>query len=53
MAFRCDPSTGAPIPIFGEGGGVAEAERLQVPLLGRVPIEIAARLQAATRAFRS
>lgn len=44
MAFFPDPSTGAPIPIFGEGGGVAEAERLQVPLLGRVPIEIAVRL---------
>jgi len=44
MAFFPDPSTGAPIPIFGEGGGVAEAERLGVPLLGRVPIEIAVRL---------
>ncbi|UAL12046.1 Mrp/NBP35 family ATP-binding protein [Caulobacter segnis] len=44
MAFFADPSTGAPIPIFGEGGGVAEAERLKVPLLGRVPIEIAVRL---------
>jgi ATP-binding protein involved in chromosome partitioning len=44
MAFFPDPSTGAPIPIFGEGGGVAEAERLGVPLLGRVPIEIAVRV---------
>jgi ATP-binding protein involved in chromosome partitioning len=44
MAFFADPSTGAPIPIFGEGGGVAEAERLGVPLLGRAPIEIAVRL---------
>ena len=44
MAFFADPSTGAPIPIFGEGGGVAEAERLGTPLLGRVPIEIAVRL---------
>ena len=44
MAFFPDPATGAPIPIFGEGGGVAEAERLQVPVLGRVPIEIAVRL---------
>jgi ATP-binding protein involved in chromosome partitioning len=44
MAFFPDPSTGAPIPIFGEGGGVAEAARLNVPLLGRVPIEIAVRL---------
>jgi ATP-binding protein involved in chromosome partitioning len=44
MAFFPDPSTGAPIPIFGEGGGVAEAERLKTPLLGRVPIEIAVRI---------
>ncbi len=44
MAFFADPSTGAPIPIFGEGGGVAEAERLKVRLLGQVPIEIAVRL---------
>ncbi|HJV43779.1 Mrp/NBP35 family ATP-binding protein [Caulobacter sp.] len=44
MAFFADPSTGAPIPIFGEGGGVAEAERLKVPLLGAVPIEIAVRV---------
>lgn len=44
MAFFADPSTGAPIPIFGEGGGVAEAERLKVPLLGRVPIEMGVRI---------
>ena len=44
MAFFADPATGAPIPIFGEGGGVAEAERLKVPVLGQVPIEIAVRL---------
>ena len=44
MAFFADPSTGEPIPIFGEGGGVAEAARLKVPLLGRVPIEIAVRV---------
>ncbi|WP_269716195.1 Mrp/NBP35 family ATP-binding protein [Caulobacter sp. NIBR2454] len=43
MAFFADPSTGAPIPIFGTGGGQAEADRLGVPLLGQVPIEIALR----------
>jgi ATP-binding protein involved in chromosome partitioning len=35
MAFFADPSTGAPIPIFGSGGGVAEAKTLGVPVLAR------------------
>ena len=43
MAFFADPATGAPIPIFGVGGGVAEAEALGVPVLAQVPIEIAVR----------
>ncbi|HEY8616954.1 Mrp/NBP35 family ATP-binding protein [Phenylobacterium sp.] len=43
MAFFPDPATGARIPIFGEGGGKAEAERLGVPLLAEVPIDIALR----------
>jgi ATP-binding protein involved in chromosome partitioning len=43
MAFFADPATGAPIPIFGEGGGKAEAERLGVPLLAQIPIEVALR----------
>jgi ATP-binding protein involved in chromosome partitioning len=43
MAFFADPATGAPIPIFGAGGGVAEAEALGVPVLAQVPIEIAVR----------
>jgi ATP-binding protein involved in chromosome partitioning len=43
MAYFPDPSTGARIPIFGEGGGKAEAERLGVPLLAEVPIDIALR----------
>jgi ATP-binding protein involved in chromosome partitioning len=34
---------GARIAIFGEGGGVAEAQKLGVPLLGQVPIEVALR----------
>jgi ATP-binding protein involved in chromosome partitioning len=29
--------------LFGEGGGVREAETLNVPLLGRIPIDIATR----------
>ncbi|WP_374472986.1 P-loop NTPase [Phenylobacterium sp.] len=43
MAFFPDPTTGARIPIFGEGGAKAEAERLGVPLLAEVPIDIALR----------
>ena len=43
MAFFADPATGAPIPIFGSGGGKAEAARLGVPLLAEVPIELAVR----------
>ena len=39
MAYFADPATGARIPIFGEGGAAAEAERLGVPLLGQVPLE--------------
>ena len=43
MAFFADPATGAPIPIFGSGGGVEEAKTLGVPVLAQVPIEIAVR----------
>jgi ATP-binding protein involved in chromosome partitioning len=42
MAFYQD-ATGARIPIFGEGGAAAEAQRLGVPLLGQIPIEVALR----------
>ena len=43
MAFFPDPTTGAPIPIFGQGGARAEAIRLGVPFLGEVPIDIGLR----------
>jgi ATP-binding protein involved in chromosome partitioning len=43
MAWFADPSTGAHIPIFGQGGARAEADRLQVPFLGEIPIDIALR----------
>jgi ATP-binding protein involved in chromosome partitioning len=43
MAWFADPATGAKIPIFGAGGGVAEARKLGAPLLGQVPIEVALR----------
>lgn len=43
MAYFADPATGVPIPIFGQGGGATEAERLGVPLLGQIPIDVALR----------
>jgi len=42
MAYFAD-SSGARIPIFGSGGARAEAERLKVPLLAEIPIEVALR----------
>ncbi len=39
--FECDHGTR--YPIFGEGGGAREAEKLKVPLLGQIPIEITTR----------
>jgi ATP-binding protein involved in chromosome partitioning len=43
MSFFLCPSDGKRYDIFGSGGGQREAERLKVPLLGRVPIDIATR----------
>ena len=43
MAYFADPHTGTKIPIFGHGGARAEAERMGVPFLGEVPIEMALR----------
>jgi len=40
--FVC-PSDGVRYDIFGSGGGQREADRLGVPLLGEVPIDIATR----------
>ncbi|MFC4993656.1 P-loop NTPase [Rubritalea tangerina] len=39
--FECD--NGVKYPIFGEGGGAKEAQRLKVPLLGQIPIDITTR----------
>ncbi len=41
--FECDH--GVRYPIFGEGGGVREAEKLNIPLLGQIPINIPTREQ--------
>jgi ATP-binding protein involved in chromosome partitioning len=43
MAWFADPSTGRPIPIFGQGGARQEAANLGVPLLAEIPIEVALR----------
>jgi len=43
MSYFLCPSDGVRYPIFGEGGGSREAERLGVPLLGQIPIEMATR----------
>ena len=39
--FECD--AGKRYYLFGEGGGVREAETLNVPLLGRIPLDIPTR----------
>jgi ATP-binding protein involved in chromosome partitioning len=39
MAYFPDPSTGAPIAIFGRGGAKATAQALGAPFLGEIPID--------------
>ncbi|MBT8036132.1 MAG: Mrp/NBP35 family ATP-binding protein [Verrucomicrobiae bacterium] len=41
--FECDHGTR--YPIFGDGGGAKEAEKLKIPLLGQIPINIPTRQQ--------
>ncbi len=43
MSYFPDPTTGAPIPIFGHGGARAVADELGAPFLGEVPIDMALR----------
>jgi ATP-binding protein involved in chromosome partitioning len=43
MSYFLCPSDGARYDIFGKGGGRREAERLRVPFLGEIPIDIATR----------
>lgn len=43
MSYFICPNDGNQYAIFGEGGGQKEAERLGVPLLGRIPLEMAIR----------
>ncbi|HEV7404753.1 MAG TPA: Mrp/NBP35 family ATP-binding protein [Chthoniobacteraceae bacterium] len=43
MSFFLCPSDGKRYDIFGHGGGARESQRLGVPLLGQVPIDIPTR----------
>ncbi|MBB6052732.1 Mrp/NBP35 family ATP-binding protein [Armatimonas rosea] len=43
MAYFVAPDTGKTYYIFGRSGGQEAAEALQVPFLGRIPLEIATR----------
>lgn len=43
MSYFLSPSDNKRYDIFGTGGGRREASRLQVPLLGEIPIDIATR----------
>ena len=43
MSYFICPNDGNHYAIFGSGGGEREAARLQVPLLGQIPLEIAVR----------
>lgn len=43
MAYFSAPGTDEPIPIFGRGGAKSEAEKLGVPFLGEIPIDMALR----------
>ena len=43
MSYFLSPSDQTRHDIFGSGGGEKEAQRLNVPLFGQIPIEIAAR----------
>jgi ATP-binding protein involved in chromosome partitioning len=43
MSFFISPGDGKRYDIFGTGGGRREAARLQVPLLGEIPLDMATR----------
>jgi ATP-binding protein involved in chromosome partitioning len=43
MSYFLCPSDGKRYDIFGHGGGARESQRLGVPLLGQVPIDIPTR----------
>jgi ATP-binding protein involved in chromosome partitioning len=43
MSFFACPNCGHHAEIFGHGGARAEAERLAVPFLGEIPLQLAIR----------
>lgn len=43
MSWFVEPSTGVRLPLFGQGGGAAEAQRLGAPLLAEIPLDMALR----------
>jgi ATP-binding protein involved in chromosome partitioning len=43
MSYFISPTDGQRFDIFGSGGGVREAKRLRVPLLGQIPIDLPTR----------
>lgn len=43
MSFFCCPNCGHRAEIFGHGGARAEAQRLNVPFLGEIPLQLAIR----------
>jgi len=43
MSYFTAPGTDEPIPIFGRGGARTEAQRLDIPFLGEIPIDMALR----------
>ncbi|HET9375084.1 MAG TPA: P-loop NTPase [Chthoniobacterales bacterium] len=43
MSYFVSPTDGQRFDIFGSGGGVREASRLRVPLLGQIPIDLQTR----------
>jgi len=43
MSYFLCPGDGVRYDIFGRGGGQREADRLGVPLLGEIPIDVATR----------
>lgn len=43
MSYFVCPSDGLVYPIFGEGGGEREAQKLGVPLLGKIPLDMGTR----------
>src|SRR5438045_6073340 len=43
MSYFISPTDGQRFDIFGSGGGEREAKRIRVPLLGKIPIDIATR----------